>query len=60
MCGRHWRLVHPNLQRRLYAAYDHGRGALSEAHLEAMQECVDEVNWKLDTEEARRSGTNRG
>ncbi len=40
-------MVSSNLQRRLYAAYDHGRGALSDAHLEAIRLCEEDVNSKL-------------
>ena len=47
MCPGHWRMVSPNLQRRLYAAYDHGRGTLSDAHLEAIRLCEEDVNSKL-------------
>ena len=50
MCGRHWRLVHPNLQRQLYAAWARGAGAGTAAHAEAMRECIDEVNWKIGAE----------
>ena len=47
MCGVHWKMVHPNLQRRLYGAWARGAGAGTEVHAEAMRECIEEVNWKL-------------
>jgi hypothetical protein len=47
MCGRHWRLVGPNLRSRLYRAWDHGQGAGSDVHHETMRLCVEEVEFKL-------------
>jgi hypothetical protein len=53
MCGRHWRLVHPNLQRRLYRAWARGAGAGSDEHAEAMRLCIEEVQHKLTEGTAR-------
>lgn len=44
LCRTCWRLVPGPLQRKLYAAYNRGRGAGSPEHLQAMQECIEAVN----------------
>jgi len=53
MCGRHWRLISPNLQSRLYSAWDRGRGAGSDAHAEVMRLCIEEVAFKLNPDQAQ-------
>lgn len=40
MCARHWRLVPPDLQRRLYRAWDRGAGAGTDAHADAMAAAI--------------------
>jgi hypothetical protein len=40
MCGPHWRGVPADLQRRLYRAWKHGRGAGTDAHAAAMAACI--------------------
>lgn len=43
MCGRHWRLVPADLQRRLYRAWGRGAGAGTSEHADAMVACVHAV-----------------
>jgi hypothetical protein len=40
MCPRHWRAVPADVQRRLYRTWDHGRGAGTEDHIEAMDAAI--------------------
>lgn len=47
MCGYHWHLVGPNLQSRLYRAWNRGAGQGTDEHAEAMRCCVQDVEWKL-------------
>jgi len=40
MCPRHWRTVPADVQRRLYRAWDRGRGRGTQAHIEAMDAAI--------------------
>jgi hypothetical protein len=44
MCGPHWRLVPADLQRAVYAAYNHGRGVGSMELLTAQTAAIAAVN----------------
>lgn len=44
MCGIHWRIVPPPLQRAVTAAYDHGRGLGTLALLAAQTDAIAAVN----------------
>jgi hypothetical protein len=44
MCGIDWRQVPGNLQRAVYAAYDHGRGLGTQALRDAQADAVRAVN----------------
>lgn len=43
-CKQHWFSVPSPLRRALWQAWDGGRGALSDAHIEAMAACVRAMN----------------
>ena len=47
MCRKHWRLVPPDIQRRVYATWARGRGAGTDEHIAAMDEAIGAVNAKL-------------
>ena len=47
MCGIHWRLVSPPLQRAVYAAYRHGAGMGSLALLQAQRAAIRFANERV-------------
>lgn len=47
MCLSHWRMVPGEIGRKLYRAYDRGRGIGSNAHAEAMHDAVHWVEMTL-------------
>jgi hypothetical protein len=56
-CGRHWRLVPQDLQRRVYRAWRCGTGAGTAAHIAAITDAVAAMNATL---RARREANAAG